>query len=110
MSNEDDTLWITFNGEIFNYPELRSDLLKKGHSFKTTSDTEVILHQYEELGEECVDTFNGQFAFSIWNSKSRKLFMARDRMGIRPLFYVYDQKRIIWGSEIKAIFPPSGEY
>jgi len=87
MHNEDQSLWITFNGEIFNYLELREQLLRKGHRFATRSDTEVILHLYEELGEDCVREFNGQWAFAIWDSNARKLFLSRDRMGVRPLFY-----------------------
>lgn len=87
MSNGDGTLWITFNGEIFNYVELRDELTQRGRRFRTSSDTEVILQMYEEKGEECVQWFNGQWAFAIWDARKRKLFLSRDRMGIRPLFY-----------------------
>jgi asparagine synthase (glutamine-hydrolysing) len=104
MTNEDGSLWVVFNGEIYNHPELRAGLVKKGHVFKTSSDTEVILHQYEELGEECVSTFNGQFAFALWDTKTRKLFLARDRMGVRPLYYTEHQGRFFFASEIKSIF------
>src|SRR5439155_6231119 len=82
MHNEDRSLWITFNGEIFNYVELRSDLIQKGHRFASRSDTEVILHLYEEEGEECVHKLNGQWAFAIWDSHKRILFISRDRLGI----------------------------
>lgn len=104
MSNEDGTVWITFNGEIFNYIELRRDLLNKGHDFSTHSDTEVIIHLYEEYGEGCLDQLNGQFAFAIWDGNRRKLFLARDRAGIRPLFYAGNHDRFYFASEIKAIF------
>lgn len=104
MSNEDGTVWITFNGEIFNYVELRQDLLKRGHAFSTQSDTEVIIHLYEEYGEGCLEYLNGQFAFAIWDKNSKKLFLARDRAGIRPLFYTQNRGRFYFASEIKAIF------
>ncbi len=103
MSNEDGTIHIVFNGEIYNYVELREDLLKRGHRFHSTSDTEVIIHQYEEDGERCLDKFNGMFSFALWDSKSKRLFAARDRIGIKPLHYFIDDKRIILSSEIKAI-------
>ena len=87
MSNEDQSLWITFNGEIFNYVELREELVRRGHQFATRSDTEVILHAYEEYGEACVHHFNGQWAFAIWDTRARTLFLSRDRLGVRPVFY-----------------------
>src|ERR1700676_2674865 len=108
MSNEDSSLWITFNGEIFNYLELREDLLRKGHKFATHSDTEVILHLYEEKGEDCVQYLNGQWAFVIWDNHRRRLFLSRDRLGVRPLFYTQANKAFIFGSEIKAIFANPG--
>lgn len=104
MSNEDGTIWITFNGEIFNYIELRNDLIKRGHIFKTHSDTEVIIHLYEDFGIECLQHLNGQFAFAIWNKNKKELFLARDRVGIRPLFFATTQDRFYFASEIKAIF------
>lgn len=104
IHNEEKNLWIVCNGEIFNYPELRQDLLKKGHRFYTASDTEVLLHLYEEKGPSCLDDLNGQFAFAIWNSKDRELFLARDRVGIRPLHYTVLGDSIIFASEIKSIF------
>lgn len=108
MSNEDDSLWIVFNGEIFNYLELREDLISKGHRFKTTSDTEVILHLYEEMGPEALEMLNGQFAFAIWDCMREELFLARDRVGIRPLFYAKAGKNLVFGSEIKAVFAHDG--
>lgn len=104
MANEDGTVWITFNGEIFNYLELRADLLKRGHRFSTNSDTEVIVHLYEDFGHECLKYLNGQFAFAIWDKNKRELFVARDRIGIRPLFYAHTSSRFYFASEIKGIF------
>ncbi|MCU0413861.1 MAG: asparagine synthase (glutamine-hydrolyzing) [Ignavibacteriaceae bacterium] len=104
IHNEDKSLWIIYNGEVFNYPEIRQELVKLGHKFYTTSDTEVILHLYEEKGINCLSELNGQFAFAIWNSNSRTLFLARDRVGILPLFYTIQNKRLYFASEIKAIF------
>jgi asparagine synthase (glutamine-hydrolysing) len=104
MCNEDSSLWIIFNGEIFNYLELREDLLGKGHRFSTRSDTEVILHLFEEKGEDCVRYLNGQWSFAIWDNQRRRLFLSRDRLGVRPLFYTQVNKSFIFGSEIKAIF------
>ncbi len=103
LSNEDGTLWIVFNGEIFNYPDLRRELEGHGHRFATHCDTEVILHAYEQWGPTCLDQLNGQWALAIWDADRRELFLARDRMGIRPLFYTMDQDRLIFASEIKAI-------
>jgi len=108
MCNEDSTLWITFNGEIFNYLELREELLSKGHRFATRSDTEVILHLYEEEGEDCVRHLNGQWAFAIWDNQRHRLFLSRDRLGVRPLFYTRAKNTFIFGSEIKAIFANPG--
>ena len=104
IHNEEKNLWIIYNGEIFNYPELRQELLKKGHRFYTTTDTEVILHLYEEKGPSCLEDLNGQFAFAIWNSKNRELFLARDRVGIRPLYYTIRKDTLLFASEIKSIF------
>ena len=104
IHNEDQTLWIIYNGEVFNYPELREDLVKKGHLFYTRTDTEIILHLFEEEGPECLKKLNGQFAIAIWDTVNKRLFLARDRMGIRPLFYHQSGSRLIFGSEIKALF------
>jgi len=104
IHNEDETLWITYNGEVFNYVELRQELLERGHRFATHSDTEVIVHLYEELGQRCVERLNGQFAFAIWDTRSKTLFMARDRLGIRPLYYTSCNGALLFASEVKAIF------
>ncbi len=104
IDNEDSSLWIVFNGEIFNYPELRNDLINKGHVFKTHTDTEVILHLYEEKGEKCLEELNGQFAFAIWNFNKHELFLARDRYGILPLYYSEQNGQLLFASEIKSIF------
>jgi len=104
IHNEDKTKWIIFNGEIFNYPELREDLLKEGHVFYTTSDTEVILHLYESYGPACLEKLNGQFAICIWDSEKKELFLARDRVGIRPLYYTEQKGSFYFASEIKSIF------
>ncbi|MDZ7332186.1 MAG: asparagine synthase (glutamine-hydrolyzing), partial [candidate division KSB1 bacterium] len=103
ISNEDDTLWIVFNGEIYNFQEIRDELEKRGHRFKTRSDTETILHAYEQYGEACVQLLNGMFAFAIWDSRDQSLFLARDRLGKKPLYYLHDKDRFIFGSEIKSI-------
>jgi len=97
------TLWIVFNGEIFNYVELRPDLESQGHCFATHSDTEVIVHLYAQYGPACVDYLNGQFAFAIWDERARTLFLARDRLGVRPLYYTVQQGALIFASEIKAL-------
>jgi asparagine synthase (glutamine-hydrolysing) len=103
IANEDGTLWIVFNGEIFNYLELRPELEARGHRFTTHSDTEVLLHAYEEYGPQCLERLNGQFAFAIWNERDQSLLLARDRLGVRPLFYTLNHGDLVFGSEIKAI-------
>jgi asparagine synthase (glutamine-hydrolysing) len=103
LCNEDGTVWIVFNGEIYNYRELREFLVAKGHVFKTQSDTEVIVHLYEELGETCVERLRGMFAFAIWDARRKSLFLARDRVGIKPLYYSMSNTSLIFASEIKAI-------
>lgn len=103
LSNEDGTVWIIFNGEIYNYQELRVLLLAKGHVFKTRTDTEVIVHLYEEFGSDCVQKLRGMFAFAIWDEKSKTTFIARDRVGIKPLYYRLSEDSLIFASEIKAI-------
>jgi asparagine synthase (glutamine-hydrolysing) len=103
MSNEDDSVWITFNGEIYNYRELRQILLAKGHVFRTQGDTEVILHLYEEEGERCVEKLTGMFAFAIWDRSQDTLLLARDRLGIKPLYYFCGGDFLAFASEIKAL-------
>src|SRR5258706_11647930 len=103
MSNADGSLWITYNGEIFNYIELRSQLIAAGHRFETQSDTEVILHMYAEKGEQCVEYFNGQWSFAIWDVRQQKLFLSRDRLGVRPLFYAQTSRSFVFASEMKSI-------
>jgi asparagine synthase (glutamine-hydrolysing) len=103
MADSRRSLWITFNGEIFNYLELRDELIKKGHKFATNSDTEVLLHLYQEEGEQCVERLNGQWAFAIWDTERKKLFVSRDRLGVRPLFYTESGNKFLFASEIKAL-------
>lgn len=103
MTNEDASLWLTYNGEIYNFQELRKDLEAKGHPFKTQSDSEVILHAYEEYGKDCVQKFNGMFAFAIYNSKEHSLFLARDRLGIKPLYYFQGSQLFAFASSLKAL-------
>ena len=103
MTNEDKTLWLMFNGEIYNFQEIKEQLLKKGHQFKSKTDSEVLLHLYEEKGEKCLEDLNGMFAFVIWDEKQQKLFAARDRIGIKPFYYYYKDGIFLFGSEIKAI-------
>ena len=107
VHNEDKSVAIVFNGEIFNYIELRAELIQRGHRFRTNSDTEVILHLYEEQGADCVQVLNGQWAFAIWDSKRERLFLSRDRLGVRPLFYTVANGALLFGSEIKSIFAVS---
>lgn len=103
MTASDDTLWLTYNGEIFNYVELRADLIAKGHRFRTTSDTEVLLHLYQEYGPDCVHRMNGQWAFALWDDSKKTLLLSRDRLGVRPLFLAVSNRRLLFASEIKAI-------
>lgn len=101
--NEDETKCVIFNGEIYNYQSIRTELIKCGHKFKTNSDTETIIHSYEEWGIDCVNKFNGMFSFAIWDSVEKKLFAARDRLGIKPFFYMEYQGILYFASEMKAI-------
>lgn len=103
ISNEDGSIWITFNGEIYNFKEIKEKLIKLGHSFKSSTDTEVIVHGYEEWGVEILKQLRGMFSFGIWDENEKKMFLARDRVGIKPLYYFYDGKKFIFASEIKAI-------
>ena len=103
MGNEDGSIQVVFNGEIYNFQQLRNELLAKGHRFRTRSDTEVLVHLYEEAGEQLVERLRGMFAFAIWDGRSRKLLLARDRVGLKPLYYYRDSEKMLFGSEIKAI-------
>src|SRR5246500_988388 len=108
ICNEEENVWIVYNGELYNHQELRQDLEARGHRYRTKSDTETIVHLYEEYGRGCVKYLRGMFAFAIWDRRKRKLFIARDRLGIKPLYYWYDGKILLFGSEIKAILGPPG--
>lgn len=103
MTSQDKSLWIAFNGEIYNFQELRKDLISKGYTFRSNSDTEVIIYLYQEYKEKCVDYLRGMFAFAIWDKNEERLFLARDRIGKKPLFYFFDGKTFIFASEIKSI-------
>jgi asparagine synthase (glutamine-hydrolysing) len=103
MPNEDRSIWIVFNGEIYNFRELRASLEARGHRFCTSSDTETIVHAYEEYGEDCVNHLRGMFAFGIWDDRQKRLFLARDRFGKKPLHYLHDPRKLVFGSEIKSI-------
>jgi asparagine synthase (glutamine-hydrolysing) len=109
LSNEDGDVWIVFNGEIYNHQDLRKDLESRGHRYRTKSDTETIVHSYEEYGSRCVEHLRGMFAFAIWDRRKRKLFIARDRLGIKPLYYRFDGNTLLFGSEIKTILAYPGE-
>jgi len=103
MTNEKKNIWLIFNGEIYNFQDIKEDLIIDGHKFKSRTDSEIILHLYEEKGENCLDELNGMYAFAIWDSRQRKLFAARDRLGIKPFYYYYKDGIFLFGSEIKAI-------
>src|SRR2546426_7690696 len=103
MANEDQTVWIVFNGEIYNHAELRPELEARGHRYRTRSDTETIIHLYEEEGERCVERLQGMFAFAIWDRAQRRLLLARDRLGVKPLYHALTDRELVFGSEIKAI-------
>ena len=104
MTNEDDSLQITYNGEIYNHADYRDELEARGHVYRTHCDTETILHLYEEHGDACVNYLRGMFAFAIWDAKKRELFIARDRLGVKPLYYVHtDDGSLYFGSEIKTL-------
>jgi len=108
LSNEDDTIWIVFNGEIYNYRELRPGLESAGHHFRTATDTETIIHLYEEYGDDCVNHLRGMFAFALWDEKRQRLLLARDRLGKKPLVYRLDPGRILFASELKSLLQVPG--
>jgi asparagine synthase (glutamine-hydrolysing) len=108
ICNEDETIWIVFNGEIYNHRELRQGLESQGHRYRSRSDTETIVHLYEQYGNDCVQHLQGMFAFAIWDQTKRTLFLARDRLGIKPLYYRYDGETLLFGSEIKALLAYPG--
>lgn len=103
IHNEDESVYVVFNGEIYNFPEIKKDLERKGHRFYTKTDTEVLVHLYEEMGETCLERLNGMFAFAIWDKKRKTLFLARDRIGIKPLYYSYNGNNFAFASEPKAL-------
>lgn len=103
LTNEDDTKWIVFNGEIYNYKTLRDELIDLGHTFKTETDTEVIVHLYEQYGVDCVTKLRGMFSFGIWDGEKQQLFMARDPFGIKPLYYTQQDGFLAFASEIKSL-------
>jgi asparagine synthase (glutamine-hydrolysing) len=103
MTNEDSSIWLVYNGEVYNFQELREELTRKGHTFRSNSDTEVIIHLYEEYGTECASRLRGMFAFALWDDAAKTLFMARDRVGIKPLYYVNTGKALLFASEIKSL-------
>jgi asparagine synthase (glutamine-hydrolysing) len=108
LSNEDGSVWIVFNGEIYNHLALREQLITRGHSYRTHSDTETIVHLYEEYGNDCVQHLRGMFAFAIWDARRKRLFIARDRLGIKPLYYCSTGDRFVFGSEIKVLLASEG--
>jgi asparagine synthase (glutamine-hydrolysing) len=108
ISNEDGSLWIVFNGEIYNHLSLREQLIARGHSYRTHSDTETIIHLFEEYGRDCVQHLRGMFAFAIWDRNKKTLFIARDRLGIKPLYYQLTPERLLFGSEVKVILVHGG--
>jgi asparagine synthase (glutamine-hydrolysing) len=103
ISNETKDIWVVYNGEIYNFKDVRATLKQRGHIFKTQTDTEVIVHAYEEYGDECVKHFNGMFAIALWDARKRRLLLARDRVGIKPLYYWSDQTKLVFASELKAL-------
>jgi len=103
VANEGESIWITFNGEIYNYRELRPELEARGHRFRTSSDTETIVHLYEDFGPACLEYLRGMFAFALWDGRAKRLFIARDRLGIKPLFYRLEPGRLIFASELRAL-------
>jgi asparagine synthase (glutamine-hydrolysing) len=107
LSNEDGSIWVVFNGEIYNHASVRKELEHHGHNYRTRSDTETIVHAYEEWGDACVDRFRGMFAFALWDAPKRRLLLVRDRLGVKPLYWASVGRKLLFGSEIKAILASS---
>src|SRR6266481_238563 len=107
MANEDESIWITYNGEIYNHASLRPGLEARGHHYRTRSDTETSIHLYEEEQERCVERLQGMFAFALWDRARKRLLLARDRLGIKPLYYAVTRRELLFASEIKAILAAS---
>lgn len=103
LCNEDGTIWIVYNGEVYNHAALRLELESLGHRYRTRSDTETIVHAYEQWGDECVQRFRGMFAFGLWDAPRRRLLLVRDRLGVKPLYYRWDGRVLCFGSELKAL-------
>jgi len=103
ISNEDESVWIVFNGECYNYPDMRAELDKRGHKLKTKSDTECVVHFYEDEGDECVKRLRGMFAFALWDKKKQRLLLARDRLGKKPMYYTIQNNTLYYASELSAI-------
>ncbi|WP_373419764.1 asparagine synthetase B family protein, partial [Brevibacillus reuszeri] len=108
ISNEDQSLWLVFNGEVYNYQTLKRELEELGHTFKTNTDSEVIIHLYEEYQEHCLEKLRGMFGFAIWDRRKKQLFAARDHFGIKPFYYYTDNTQFAFGSEIKSILSLDG--
>src|SRR5215470_15329515 len=108
MANEQETVWITYNGEVYNHADLRPRLEARGHRYRTRSDTETILHLYEEEGDRCVEWLQGMFAFALWDGTRRRLLLARDRLGIKPLYYAITDRELLFASEIKGLLAGGG--
>ncbi len=104
LANEDCSVWITYNGEIYNAPTLRAELQAAGHCFSTHTDTETVVHAYEQRGEACVEKLRGMFAFGLWDARKQRLFLARDRFGIKPLYYAQSGQDLAFASEIRPLF------
>jgi asparagine synthase (glutamine-hydrolysing) len=103
ISNEAGDIWVVYNGEIYNFKNVRTELIRRGHIFKTLTDTEIIVHAYEEYGDKCIEHLNGMFAIALWDARKRRLFLARDRVGIKPLYYWIGQDKLVFASELKAL-------
>ena len=108
MANAAQTIWVTFNGEIYNFQDIRRELARRGHQFRSATDTEVIVHAYAEWGTACLQRFNGMFAFALWDAPQRRLWLVRDRLGVKPLFYCHRPDRLLFGSEVKALLCDPG--